>query len=128
MKVTMMKDWKKYFTVHEAEMARQMIKDCKEDECKVADYALMAARVVTGHNNPEVFNCTAEVVKNNRTDYDRWFEGSGHLDVYIRFYAFDKYFGFFDCGICLSHIWDITGDNNEEIKSLMFIHKYIREK
>lgn len=124
MKVAMMKEWKRYFTVIESENAKEIIRQCKEDEISVADYAMMAARVAMGACTPEILKCSAEVVKNSNTEYDRWFEGSGHLDVYIKFYAFDLYKGFYSCGICLSHIWDITGDNTDDIKNMMYIRKY----
>ena len=66
MKVSMSHDYKKHFTIEEVENARQIIKECKEDECTAAEYAEMAARTCDFGWIAKVYEAKATIEKNAR--------------------------------------------------------------
>lgn len=101
----------------------------EEDETPINDYARWAANIVTKHTlcNPEILKATAEITKNARAN-DSILEGSGNLDVWFEFYIFDKYAGFYEIGAYLTDIWQATDENNEYIKSHMYINAYTKNK
>ena len=95
----------------------------KDDEMSVAEYAEIAARVAGGNGEYEILKASAEIAKNARV-YNIYGEETYNLDIWINFYAFNEYNGFFEVGAYLSDIWDICDDNAEEIKSHMYINHY----
>jgi hypothetical protein len=126
MKVAMTAEAKRFITLEEAPIARQMIKDMKEDD-GLKEYAEMAARVAGGNDSYEILKVSAEIAKNNRV-YNSYSEDSKNLDIWLKAYAFNAYKGFYEIGIYLSDVWSITGDNSEEIRSRMYIEHYSRDK
>lgn len=128
MKVALTKEAKKFITVAELPIVKQMIAGLKEDESTVEEYAAMAARLITGDNGAEIISATAEIVKNSRI-YNQYSEESGNLDVWLNFRAFSNYKDcFIIAGAYLSDIWQLDGENNEEIKSRMYVRKFNEEK
>lgn len=87
----------------------------------------MAARCV-GFQDGEILKAEAYVTRNCRVYNQMWVEDSSDLDVWINFYAFDEWSGFFEIGVYLSDIWKITGDNAEEIAEHMYVRKYTHDK
>lgn len=128
MTVKMPKDWKQRFTVWEAERARAIIQELKDDEYSVKDYAGMAANLAAGVNGMEVLQCSAVIALNCRS-FDRFGEDTQNLDVWIEFKAFDAFQGFYWGGMYLSDIWDIPCDMNEreQHKKLMWLQEYKKE-
>lgn len=83
----------------------------------------MAARCI-GFQDGEILKAEAYVARNCRVYNQMSVEDSDDLDVWIDFYAFDEWSGFFEIGVYLSDIWNIAGDNKEEIASHMYVRKY----
>ena len=122
MKVSMMKDWKNLLTVSESEKAREVIADMKNDESKPADYAKIAANVITRRKawgQPAIVSASAEICKNCNA-WNRYTEDSEHIDVLISFIADCGCDGFVRGSVPLSEIWDITGSDYQ------FKNAYIR--
>ena len=120
MKVKITANSKKIITVAEMPKVQEIIKYFQEeDETPINDYARWAANIVTKHTlcNPEILKATASIL-----------EGSGNLDVWFEFYIFDKYAGFYEIGVYLTDIWQATDENNEYIKSHMYINAYTKNK
>lgn len=129
MKVKFTAEAKKYITVAEAPHVKKIMAYMKENESdeSLKDYAQMAARVASGDwNDFEILKAEAEISKNCRA-HDNFHEGSGNLDIWLTIYAYNAYKGFYNIGVYLSDIWNITGDNGEEIRSHMYIAEYIRK-
>lgn len=123
MKVSITKQSKKVIKLEEAPIARKMIEEMKDDEISVSEYAEMAARVAGGNGNYEILKASAEIAKNARV-LNRYGDDTGDMDIWIEFYAFNSYRGFFEIGVYLSDIWEICGNNNDDIKSRMYIKHY----
>jgi hypothetical protein len=130
MKVKITAASKRIITIAEMPKVQEIIKYFQEeDETPINDYARWAANIVTKHTlcNPEILKATAEITKNARAN-DSILEGSGNLDVWFEFYIFDKYAGFYEIGAYLTDIWQATDENNEYIKSHMYINAYTKNK
>lgn len=126
MKVQVTKRTKEDLYVSEMPLAKRIIEEEKEDSHNVEEYALMVLSAL-GYNAPfEVYRPVAMVSKNRRI-HDRYFEGSGILDVWVEFLAFDKYYGAFDCGVYLSDIWDLCDENRKELRSKMYFNAFERK-
>ena len=114
MKVLLPKDYKKYFTVKEYEIAKEIIKIEKEDASTAKDMAEYAVREALKNDDlcylEEILEAKAEVCRNKYQSYDkiydRYFEGSQLMDVYISGVARVS-FGYLEFGAYLSDIWEI---------------------
>lgn len=126
MKVIIEKEYRDIFTVAEMDAAKQIIKDCREDSNKPSEYAEMAIICAFNGNTYglKVFEASAKVARNERV-YDRFFEGSKRLDVWIEATAKVNIDCFVEIGFYLSDVWEITGHKEDDAD---FINKcYIRE-
>lgn len=127
MKVKFTAEAKKYITVAEMPHVKRIINEMREDD-SLKNYAEMAARVASGDwNDFEILKAEAEIAKNRRA-HDNYHEGSSNLDIWLTIYAFNAYKGFYKIGVCLSDIWQLTGDNGEEIRSHMYIAEYVKPR
>lgn len=127
MKVKITQDAKQYLTVAEMPKVREIIKDMKEDD-GLNEYAQIAARIASGENADfEILKAEAEIARNGR-NWDNFSDGSGKLDIWIEVYAYNNYYGFYNIGAYLTDIWNVTGDNHEEIRQHMYIRKYKEER
>lgn len=127
MKVKITENSKRYMMAYQLPAARRIVEDMKEDT-GLETYCQMAACVASGSSAEfELFNIKAEIAGNCRVNnaYDN---DSGNLDVWITFYAFHFYEGFFDIGVYLTDIWKIDGKNNDEIRDCMYFNHYRRKK
>lgn len=124
MKVIMSEDSKRAVSVSELPAAKKIIRDMKEDSETAADYAASAVRALCGCCD-EVFKASAEIAKNGRV-YDAYASGSGNLDVWITFVARADNREIVEGGAYLTDIWNITGDENDEIKEHAFLLRYKR--
>lgn len=126
MKIKLTAEMKRLITVAEMPIVNKLIAAMKEDDSDPKEYAKMAARIAAGKNDATVLEASAEVATNWRV-WDRCFDGSEHFDVWITFTAYAD-----DCfvmgGAYLTDIWQITGENNDEIRSHMFIRKFAEIK
>lgn len=127
MKVSISKKSKKVITLAQASIARKLVEEMKDDEMSVNEYAEIAARVAGGNAEYEILKAKAEIAKNSRV-FNRYGEDTENLDVWIECYAFNPYKGFFDIGIYLSDIWEISNSNDEEIKKHMYINHFVNCK
>lgn len=130
MKVKVTKEAKNFLTVAEMPVVNQMIAEMKDDENTAKDYAIYAARLITGDNATEIISATAEIERNYRV-YNQYGEDSGNLDIWIDFRAFSDWKNCFIIGgAYLSDICQICGDQeiNEELKTQMYIRKFNEEK
>lgn len=128
MKVKITENSKKSIYAYQLSAARKMVEDLKEDTA-LETYCQMAARVASDSNAEfELFNIQAEIAGNCRVSnaYDN---DSGNLDVWIKFYAFNAYAGFYTIGVYLSDVWQIgSEESNQEVKSHMYICEYKKTK
>lgn len=124
MKVIMSEDSKRAVSVSELPAAKKIIQYMKEDSETAADYAASAVRALCGCCD-EVFKASAEIAKNGRV-YDAYASGSGNLDVWINFIARADSREIVEGGAYLTDIWNITGDENDEIKEHAFLLRYKR--
>lgn len=127
MKVSISKESKKIISLEEAPIAKAIVDSFSDDSCSVAEYARMAVNVACSRRESclKVFEATAIVSRNCRA-WDRIIDGSKDLDVWIEATA-QTTDGFYIIGAYISDIWEITGDNKEEIRNRMFIQHFTKE-
>ena len=125
MKVRMTADSKRILSLAEAPIANRMIREMKEDESTAADY-IKTAIYATGDSVEEVYKAEAEIAKNCRI-WNQYAEDSGDIDIWINAEARTRD-GFIIIGAYLSDIWQLTGDNGEEIAKYMYIRKFAEVK
>ncbi len=122
MKVKLDKNYRSIYTLEEFDMAKRVIANEKEyDEESPkgwAEYAAVEALRGEDEYLVEVLSAEATTAKNRRIEWDRFCEGSGQMDVYIRFLA-ETTKGFIKGGAYLSDIWDRGGTEYKQ-------HMYIR--
>ena len=122
MKIQITKEAKRYLTLAEMPEVKKMVSDLKEE--RIEDYAPIAARIASGRNDPfELLKAEAEISRNQRID-NGYHDGSGNLDVWMRFYFYNSTFGFYEVGVYLTDLWQSTGENAEEIKQYMYINGF----
>ncbi len=121
MKVAVTKEAKRILTVAEMPAVRRIIEELKEEE-DVKWYANLAAIVAAGSYDADVLRANAEIAKNCRV-WNAYHEESADLDVWVKFTAYTDE-GFVVGGAYLTDIWQITSDNNEEIKRHMYIRLF----
>lgn len=127
MKVKFTAEEKKYITVAEAPHVRRIINEMREDD-SLEEYAQMAARAASGDwNDFEILKAEAEISRNCRV-HDNFHEGSGNLDIWLTIYAYNAYKGFYNIGVYLSDLWQLTNDNGDEIRSHMYIAEYVKPR
>lgn len=128
MKVRLEKESKKYITLAQAPIVREIIADMKEDEETAADWVKYAIAAPYNHMeySVEVLKASAKIAKNNRA-WNALNEHSEDLDVWIDATAYvscaDGY-EFIIIGAYLSDIWQITSDNALEIATHMYIRRF----
>lgn len=122
MKVSMSANYKQFFTIEEVQTAKQMIKEFKEDESTVTEYAEMAARTCNFGWIERVFEAKATIEKNRRA-WNAYSDTSKSLDVWIDA-TVQTSSGFLILGAYLTDIWNITGDENDEINFNMYVRKF----
>lgn len=122
MKVRLEKDYRSIYTLEELDMAKAVIANEKEYDAESpkewAEYAAKEALKGEDEYLIEVLSAEATTAKNRRIEWNRFCEGSGKMDVYIRFIA-ETTKGFIRGGAYLSDIWDTGGTEYKQ-------HMYIR--
>lgn len=124
MKVTLEKNYREYYTLEDLDIAKQIIKEEKEDEFTAKEWAKMAVGEALKDSSDfliEVLSATA-TTGGNADAWDRYFDGSRHMDVWIEATA-KTCDGYIEIGAYLSDIWQ-TGA--EPYKHNMYIQKYER--
>ena len=130
MKVTLEKNYRKYYTLEDLDRAKQVIAAEKEDESTVKEWAEMAIREALKNDDGiyddyivEIFKAEAHTAKNHRVwnayGYcDPEEANTQDMDVWIEFAA-ELEQGFIKGGAYLSDIWQTGGTDYRE-------HMYIR--
>lgn len=125
MKATLLKEDKKFITLEEAPIVREIIADMKEDTSTVEEYAKMAIRVAYNGNayGIEVLKASAKIAKNARA-WNAYNDHSETIDIWIDATAYVNGNEFIMLGAYLSDIWQITGSTDQEAVSHMYIRKF----
>lgn len=132
MKVSFEKETKKYITLDEAPIVREIIKDMKEDEFTPAEYGKSAIQALYSGNayNITVLESSAKIAKNQRA-WNAYSNESGMLDIWIETKSIVKAMNstesdteFVIVGSYLSDIWQITSDNMTEISSHFYVRRF----
>lgn len=130
MKVTLEKDYRKYYTLDDLDRARKVIAAEKEDESTVKEWAEMAIREALKNDDGiyddyivEIFKAEAHTAKNHRVwnayGYcDPEEANTQDMDVWIEFAA-ETESGYIKGGAYLSDIWQTGGTDYRQ-------HIYIR--
>lgn len=129
MKVRLEKEDKKYITLAEAPIVREIIVDMKEDEETAAGWAKYAiSAAYNGYTyNVEVMKASAKIAKNARV-WNAYNDHSKKLDVWIDATAYVNCDEFIIIGAYLTDIWQISSDNYKEIASHMYIRRFKEDK
>jgi len=128
MKVKFTDTMKNIVTVAEMPAVKAVMQYEKEDDYSAQDWAKVAANMLFDHSNTTVLKADAAIAKNQRV-WNVYGEGTGDIDVWIMFTAFNgtEYFGgdeFVAGGVYLSDLWNLTSSNAEEIKQHMYIRRF----
>lgn len=130
MKVTLEKDYRKYYTLDDLDRARKVIAAEKEDESTVKEWAEMAIHEALKNDDGiyddyivEIFKAEAHTAKNHRVwnayGYcDPEEANTQDMDVWIKFAA-ETEKGYIKGGAYLSDIWQTGGTDYRQ-------HMYIR--
>ena len=122
MKVKITKDVKKWLTLEQAPIARRVI-ECAKEEMSAAEYAEYAAAAIFGYS-AEILKADAEIARNSRV-WEWYGEGTQNFDVWINATAYSDYLREFAIfGVYVSDINSLTGDNEEEIVSHMYVRRF----
>ena len=123
MKIRIRKDDYKWLTIAEMPIAKTLQQMYKDYDFR-ADAAMMA-RVASGtYGSFEILKCEPRISGNCRI-YDAHDTNSGRLDIWVDAYAYNSYYGFYEFGFYLTDAWQVTGDNNDEIRKNMFVKAFI---
>lgn len=130
MKVTLEKNYRKYYTLEDLDRAKRVIAAEKEDESTVKEWAEMAIREAIKNDDGiyedyivEIFKAEAHTAKNHRVwnayGYcDPEEANTQDMDVWIEF-AVELEHGYIKGGAYLTDIWQTGGTDYRE-------HMYIR--
>lgn len=125
MKVSITEDSKRLITLNDMPAVKAMIEALKEESAK--DSLFILANVFYAETPKEY---TAEIAKNDRI-YNRFSDNSKNYDVWVKTTLPETFengkFVIYKVGCYLSDIWEINADNKEEIKSHMYIRKFVEE-
>ena len=123
MKVTLEKDYRRYYTLEDLDRAKAVIKAEKEDDAYTAkDWAEFAAREALRNEDEylrEVIRAEAHTAKNCRV-WGAYTDDSADMDVYISFLA-ETSEGFIEGGAYLTDIWQSEAETR--YKNYMYIRK-----
>lgn len=133
MKVSLEKDYRKYYTLEDLDRAKEVIRCLKEDETPVSDYAGMAAREALRHIGKDcsvdrIIEAGAETSRNNRI-CDQYGD-TGNMDVWV--YGIAKYSGitgwnnggFIEFGAYLSDIYGTCGEDTYGVNMSIKVYEW----
>lgn len=124
MKVTLLKEDKKFITLDEAPIVRRLIASMKEDESTPEEYITYAINAACDcPSGIDIMKASAKIYKNNRV-WNAYSDNSGNIDIWIKATAYINGDEFVIIGAYLSDIWQISGDNAKEIASRMYIRRF----
>lgn len=127
MKIQINKESKKVLTLSEMPIVKRIIKDFKDNEDDLSGDLEILMNIFSAD---EVIKSTAYVSKNCRA-YNVFSDDSGNIDIWIQATIYNIYSSengggvFYMVGAYLSDLWQSTGENREELKSRMYIRKFL---
>lgn len=129
MKVTLTAEMKKIITIAEMPAVNKAIAATKDDTSTAKECAELAARIASGTNNVKVIEARAEIAKNARC-WNNIGEGTADIDVWITFTAIidNGFDGIIMGGAYLTDLWMATSNNDEELRSRMYLRKFTEAK
>lgn len=122
MKVTLEKDYRKYYTLEDLDRAKAVIAAEKEDEMSAKDWAVYAVGEALRNKDGslwEILKAEATTAKNCRV-WGAYTDDSADMDVYIKFLA-ETSEGFIEGGAYLTDIWQSEAETR--YKNHMYIRK-----
>lgn len=132
MRVNVTKEAKKYLTVAQMPFVNKIIKEMKEDETPIKEYCRSAIRAISGKNVQwKIFDATAEICMDERTTFDFFGEGTGILNVWINFIAFDSIYGCYEIGCLLTDIFEMADSLPETYQAVAdhaYINRFVRKE
>lgn len=132
MKVTLSKNYKKEMTIHQAEVAKEVIKWAKDDTDKPEDYLKQAVLHILDRETDEnglydgldrVLEATAVIGTSPK--WNVLFDGSEDLDIMFEGYAKTWSGVVYVCAM-LSDIWQFDGET--DYRSKMYYKFYVEER
>lgn len=127
MKVTLPKDYRRTFTLEELDIAREIIRDMKDDDGTPAWYAEVAVDHWLQKKDDfkqEVIRASAVIAKNCRV-WDAYGDGTGCMDIWVEAVA-KTWGGYLELGAYLTDIWNIGGD--ADFTQHMYAQYFTRNK
>lgn len=117
---------KKWMTLYELPIAKDITKDLKEEDIK-SDVEI-ACHCIDPYGVVTVYSATAKIAGNQRV-YNYYKDESGHLDVWIDFIAYinGETPMFVEAGAYLSDIWQAGPETYDEIRNHMHIRKFTEQ-
>lgn len=122
MKIAVTKEAKEHITVAEMPLVNKMLAVLRKDDTPVEELARTAMRAVEPSYIFEIYRPKVAISRNSRA-VNAITEDSRDFDVWIEFLAFNGYAGAYDCGVYLSDVWGLCG---EELASKMYISAFTR--
>ena len=117
---------KKWMTLYELPIAKDIAKDLREEDIK-SDVET-ACHCIDPYGVVTVYSATAKIAGNQRV-YNYYNDESGRLNVWIDFVAYIN--GtvpmFVQGGIYLSDVWQVGSDTYDEIRNHMYIRKFTEQ-
>lgn len=129
MKIQINEESKKVLTLSEMPIVKKIIKDFKEDGNDL-NWELEILKNIFGAD--EIIKSTASISKNCRA-YNVFNDESENIDIWIKATLYNHYSSendggvFYMVGAYLSDLWQATADNWEELKSRMFVRKFLEQ-
>ena len=113
MRVTLPKDYREHFTLAQLDIARNIIRDMKEDDTTPTWYAEIAANHLINKRLESdclvrIITASAEANRNWKA-WNAYSDGSGDMDIWVNAIA-ETWKGFIKIGAYVSDIWKIGGD------------------
>lgn len=127
MKIQINEESKKVLTLSEMPIVKEIIKDFKDGGDNLS-WELETLKNIIGAD--EVIISSAYVTKNCRA-YNVFGDESGNIDIWINTTLYNRYSSentggaFYMVGVYLSDLYQATGDNREELKSRMYIRRFL---
>ena len=120
-KITLPKNYKETFTINDVEQMKKVIDHYNKDDPEAVKYAIESLESLF---KGKAITNEAEAALNSRI-YNAHETNSGNVDIWITATIYSDFESkFYIVGAYITDIWNITGDNNDEIKSYMYIREF----
>ena len=133
MKVIYDKDCNNYLTVAEAKLAKQIIKDMREDSTKLEEIANSWSILLSGRGQVEFLSGEAFIDKDSH-DMDRFASGySVTVCVTVNFLSYEidknnKYrHVFYRVTGPIGAYWEMGGIDGNELKNWLYVRRFVEE-